>query len=77
MVDVKEVELTTLWGRVIEEVASNAPQHRAFLQLTKPLGLLHNDDQTTLLVATPNLFAKYLNRGNGVEMQMPCHHELS
>jgi chromosomal replication initiator protein len=58
VVSVKEVELTTLWGRVIEEVAVNAPQHRAFLQLTKPLGLLHNDDQTTLLVATPNLFAK-------------------
>ncbi|MBU3734296.1 MAG: chromosomal replication initiator protein DnaA [Candidatus Planktophila sp.] len=55
---VKEVELTTLWGRVIEEVAINAPQHRAFLQLTKPLGLLHNEDQTTLLVACPNLFAK-------------------
>ena len=53
-----EVELTTLWGRVIEEVAINAPQHKAFLQLTKPLGLLHNDDQTTLLVAAPNLFAK-------------------
>jgi len=57
-VSVKEVELTTLWGRVIEEVAINAPQHRAFLQLTKPLGLLENDDQTTLLVACPNLFAK-------------------
>ena len=55
---VKEVELPTLWGRVIEEVAINAPQHRAFLQLTKPLGLLRNDDQTTLLVAAPNLFAK-------------------
>jgi len=57
-VSVKEVELTTLWGRVIEEVATNAPQHRAFLQLTKPLGLLRNEDQTTLLVAAPNLFAK-------------------
>ncbi len=34
MVNVKEVELTTLWGRVIEEVAINAPQHRAFLQFT-------------------------------------------
>jgi chromosomal replication initiator protein len=57
-VSVIEVELPTLWGRVIEEVAINAPQHRAFLQLTRPLGLLHNDDQTTLLVAAPNLFAK-------------------
>jgi len=55
---VKEIELTTLWDRVIEEVAIDAPQHRAFLALTKPLGLLHNNDQTTLLVATPNLFAK-------------------
>jgi len=53
-----EVELTTLWGRVIEVVAADAPQHKAFLQLTKPLGLLHNDDQITLLVAAPNLFAK-------------------
>ena len=57
-VSVIEVELPTLWGRVIEEVAINAPQHRAFLQLTRPLGLLYNDDQTTLLVAAPNLFAK-------------------
>ena len=56
--DVKEVELSALWGRVIEEVALNAPQHRAFLKLSKPLGLLHNSDQTTLLIATPNLFAK-------------------
>ena len=55
---VKEVELTALWDLVIEEVAVDAPQHRAFLQLTKPLGLLHNNDQTTLLVAAPNLFAK-------------------
>ena len=56
--EAKEIELSALWGRVIEEVALDAPQHRAFLQLTKPLGLLHNSDQTTLLVATPNLFAK-------------------
>ncbi|NBT86397.1 MAG: chromosomal replication initiator protein DnaA, partial [Alphaproteobacteria bacterium] len=56
--DVKEIELSALWSRVIEEVASDAPQHRAFLQLSKPLGLLQNSDQTTLLIATPNLFAK-------------------
>ena len=55
---VKEVELTALWDLVIEEVAIDAPQHRAFLQLTKPLGLLHNNDLTTFLVAAPNLFAK-------------------
>ena len=56
--DVKEIELSALWSRVIDEVAGDAPQHRAFLQLSKPLGLLHNSDQTTLLIATPNLFAK-------------------
>jgi len=55
---VKEIELTELWSRVIEEVAVNAPQHRAFLQLTKPLGLLESDGITNLLVAAPNLFAK-------------------
>ncbi len=55
---VKEIELTELWSRVIEEVAVNAPQHRAFLQLTKPLGLLEGNGITNLLVAAPNLFAK-------------------
>ncbi len=55
---VKEIELTELWSRVIEEVAINAPQHRAFLQLTKPLGLLEGNGITNLLVAAPNLFAK-------------------
>ena len=49
--DVKEVELTQLWSRVIEEVAVDAPQHRAFLQLTKPLGLLQGSGITNLLVA--------------------------
>ena len=56
--DVKEVELTQLWGRVIEEVAIDAPQHKAFLQLTKPLGLLQGNGVTNLLVAAPNTFAK-------------------
>ena len=56
--DVKEVELTQLWSRVIEEVAVDAPQHRAFLQLTKPLGLLQGNGATNLLVAAPNAFAK-------------------
>lgn len=56
--DVEEIELHSLWAKVIAGVANNAPQHRAFLQLSKPLGLLQNSDQTTLLIATPNLFAK-------------------
>lgn len=46
-----EMELTDLWGRVIDVVAADAPQHRAFLSLTKPLGLLQSDGTTNLLVA--------------------------
>jgi chromosomal replication initiator protein len=57
-VDVIDLELTALWGRVIDAVAIDAPQHRAFLTLTKPLGLLPGNGVTNLLVAAPNAFAK-------------------
>ena len=56
--DVIDLELTALWGRVIDAVAIDAPQHRAFLTLTKPLGLLPGNGVTNLLVAAPNAFAK-------------------
>ena len=53
------VELTELWGRVVEHVSAGEPQHRAFLAMTKPLGLLQNEGgATSLLVAAPNAFAK-------------------
>jgi chromosomal replication initiator protein len=53
------VELTELWGRVVEYVSAGEPQHRAFLAMTKPLGLLQNEGgATSLLVAAPNAFAK-------------------
>ena len=53
------VELTELWGRVVEHVSTGEPQHRAFLAMTKPLGLLQNEGgATSLLVAAPNAFAK-------------------
>ena len=56
---VKEVELTELWERVIEHVSLGEPQHRAFLAMTKPLGLLQTEGGiTNLLVAAPNSFAK-------------------
>jgi chromosomal replication initiator protein len=52
-------ELTDLWGRVVEHVSAGEPQHRAFLAMTKPLGLLQNEGgATSLLVAAPNAFAK-------------------
>jgi chromosomal replication initiator protein len=54
-----EVEdLTPLWGSVIDEVAVESPQHRAFLSLTKPLGLIQNEGGANLLLSAPNVFAK-------------------
>ena len=56
---VVEVELTELWDRVIEHVSIGEPQHRAFLAMTKPLGLIQSEGGiTNLLVAAPNAFAK-------------------
>ena len=53
------VELTELWDRIVEHVSAGEPQHRAFLAMTKPLGLLQNEGGiTSLLVAAPNAFAK-------------------
>ena len=53
------VELSQLWNRVVEHVSAGEPQHRAFLAMTKPLGLLQNEGGiTSLLVAAPNAFAK-------------------
>lgn len=58
--DVVDLELTALWGRVIDAVALDAPQHRAFLTLTRPIGLIPSTGNgvTNLLVSAPNAFAK-------------------
>jgi chromosomal replication initiator protein len=53
-----QVELAELWVRVISDVEIDTPAHRAFLSLTKPLGLLQGNGATNLLVAAPNAFAK-------------------
>lgn len=53
-----QVELADLWSRVISDVEIDTPAHRAFLSLTKPLGLLQGNGATNLLVAAPNAFAK-------------------
>ncbi|MEY3400356.1 MAG: hypothetical protein RLZZ486_824 [Actinomycetota bacterium] len=50
--------LDDLWSGVIHSVSQDSPQNRAFLTLTKPLGLLKNDGGSNLLVAAPNGFAK-------------------
>ena len=51
-------DLTTLWGAVIAEVSVESPQHRAFLSLTKPLGLIQGEGGSNLLLSAPNAFAK-------------------
>jgi len=55
---VVETDLAQLWSRVISDVEIDTPQHRAFLSLTKPLGLLKGNGATNFLVAAPNAFAK-------------------
>jgi len=55
---VVDLELSALWERVIEHVSIGEPQHRAFLMMTKVLGLIQGEEGTSFLVAAPNAFAK-------------------
>lgn len=50
--------LTLLWRKVSSRLAVEAPQHGAFLRLTKPVGLVDNAGTMTILIAAPNSFAK-------------------
>ena len=50
--------LEGLWSGVIDSISQDSPQNRAFLTLTKPLGLLKSEGGSNLLVAAPNGFAK-------------------
>jgi len=51
-----EPDLESVWTHAIDGLADSAvsPQHRAFLRLTRPLGLVED----TALLAAPNEFAK-------------------
>ncbi len=53
-----EADLLKLWKGIVDSVAKESPQNRAFLTLTKPLGLLKSDGGSNLLLAAPNVFAK-------------------
>ena len=53
-----EADLLELWKGIVDSVAKESPQNRAFLTLTKPLGLLKSDRGSNLLLAAPNVFAK-------------------
>jgi len=58
MADVLEdAELGATWRKVIDEVAPDSP-HKAFLQQTRPLGLLKGAGIPNLLIAAPNSFVK-------------------
>ncbi len=51
-------QLEGLWNGVIDSISADSPQNRAFLTLTKPLGLLKSEAGSNLLLAAPNGFAK-------------------
>ena len=42
-------DLKETWLSVIEAIAHDAPQHRAWLAITKPLGLIPGDLESNLL----------------------------
>ncbi|MFZ9226128.1 MAG: chromosomal replication initiator protein DnaA [Candidatus Nanopelagicaceae bacterium] len=50
--------LEDLWSGVVHSISQDSPQNRAFLTLTKPLGLLKSESGSNLLLAAPNTFAK-------------------
>ena len=51
-------DLRQIWLSVIETISGDAPQHRAWLTITKPLGLIPGENDANLLLAAPNNFAK-------------------
>ena len=51
-------DLRQVWLSVIEAISEDAPQHRAWLTITKPLGLIPGENDANLLLAAPNNFAK-------------------
>ena len=53
-----QIDVKNIWLSVIETISEDAPQHRAWLTITKPLGLIPGDNDANLLLAAPNNFAK-------------------
>jgi len=51
-------DLGILWAEVIEQVSADSPQNRAFLLMTKPLGLVTSEVGSSLVLATPNTYSK-------------------
>ena len=58
-VDLSKInEVEGVWRLVVEELAAESPQNRAFLSTTKALGLLQREGGATLLLEAPNTFTK-------------------
>ncbi|MGA0866917.1 MAG: chromosomal replication initiator protein DnaA, partial [Candidatus Nanopelagicaceae bacterium] len=57
-IDLGATDLKQVWLSVIETISEDAPQHRAWLTITKPLGLIPGEHDANLLLAAPNNFAK-------------------
>ncbi len=53
-----EADLLELWKGIVDSVAKESPQNRAFLTLTKPLGLLKSYGGYNLLLSAHTVFAK-------------------
>jgi chromosomal replication initiator protein len=52
------VDLTALWGQVVEELSAQSPQNRGFLNTTQPIGLLQRENGASCLLEAPNQFTK-------------------
>ena len=52
------VDLTALWGQVVEELSTQSPQNRGFLKTTQPIGLLQRENGASFLLEAPNQFTK-------------------
>ena len=52
------VDLTALWSQVVEELSTQSPQNRGFLNTTQPIGLLQRENGASFLLEAPNQFTK-------------------
>ena len=51
-------DITALWQRIVLAVNEDAPQHGAFLNLTRAEALVERNGVSTLLLSAPNEFAR-------------------
>ena len=52
------LDATAVWREIVEELSSQAPQNRGFLNTTQPLGLFQRENGASFLLEAPNQFTK-------------------